>query len=151
MARTPDKASDTRLEGESLVSSEFDPATVTAVGKLSEALEIVEEARGHLYAFHRLSGTADFVLEKAIGLLHEAGHYKLAQQLETELLGRNVLPGRWTFQVVEEYDETYYQPFREFEDQTRELTGGHRHLHEARLKRDRRSPGRPGHEATPST
>lgn len=33
-----------------------DDATVAAVGKLSEALEKVEEARGHLYAFHRLCG-----------------------------------------------------------------------------------------------
>ena len=34
-------------------------ATVEALGKVSEALEAVEAARGHLYAFHRLCGTAD--------------------------------------------------------------------------------------------
>ena len=29
-----------------------DPETVDAVGKATEALEYVERARGHLYAFH---------------------------------------------------------------------------------------------------
>ena len=35
--------------------------TVDAVGKASEALEYVERARGHLYAFHQLIGRADFL------------------------------------------------------------------------------------------
>ena len=34
-------------------------ATVEAVGKLSAALDHVEDARGHLYAFHRLMGSAE--------------------------------------------------------------------------------------------
>lgn len=126
-----------------------DAATVEAVGKLTEALETTEIARGHLYAFHQLTGSADFKVEEAIDLLARAGHRDLAERLERELLGRNVLPGRWTFQVVEEYDDLYYYPFRELERETRKLTGGHRHLYEAGLKRDRRTPGEPGHEATP--
>ena len=35
-----------------------DDATVEATGKLSEALEWVERARGHLYEFHQLMGRA---------------------------------------------------------------------------------------------
>lgn len=128
---------------------EPDPATVDAVGKLTEALEAVEVARGHLYAFHRLTGTADFTLDEAIDLLRHAGHDDLAERLETELLGRNVLPGRWTYQVVEDYEDTYYDVFRAFERQARELTGGRRHLHEAELKRNRRTDGLRGHEAFP--
>ncbi|MFF5987130.1 hypothetical protein [Prauserella flavalba] len=128
---------------------EPDPATVEAVGKLTEALETVEVARGHLYAFHRLTGTADFTLDEAIDLLRHAGHGDLAERLETELLGRNVLPGRWTYQVVEDYEDTYYDVFRAFERQSRELTGGRRHLHEAELKRNRRTNGLRGHEAYP--
>src|SRR5947199_247847 len=34
-------------------------AEAEALGKLGEALEAIEYARGHLYGFHRLSGTAD--------------------------------------------------------------------------------------------
>ena len=128
---------------------DLDPDTVAAVGKLTEALETAEVARGHLYAFHQLTGSADFKLDEAVEGLTKAGHTEFAERLERELVGRNVLPGRWTFQVVEDYEETYYQTFREFERQGRELVGGHLHLHEARLKAQRRTPGEPGHDATP--
>ncbi|HSR24654.1 MAG TPA: hypothetical protein VLW53_13955, partial [Candidatus Eisenbacteria bacterium] len=83
-------------------------AAVAATGALSEALEVVEEARGHLYAFHRLTGRADFKLDEAVQALRDAGAAALADRVETELIGRNVLAGRWTFQVVEEYDDGYY-------------------------------------------
>ncbi|GAA4416499.1 hypothetical protein GCM10023148_13710 [Actinokineospora soli] len=126
-----------------------DDAVVAAVGKLTEAWETVQVARGHLYAFHQLTGSADFTLEEAVEKFREAGHAEFADRLETELLGRNVLPGRWTFQVVEDYEETYHEPFTRFEREGRELTKGYPHLWEAGLKRARRTPGRPGHEATP--
>ncbi len=65
-------------------------------------------------------------------------------------MGRNVVPGRWTFQLVEEYDDGYWSAFREHERTVRdELAGGARHLFEARMKQDRRTAGRPGHEAGP--
>nr|WP_218134687.1 hypothetical protein [Amycolatopsis xylanica] len=118
---------------------------------MTEALEAAEVARGHLFAFHRLIGTTDFTLEKAIGKLREAGHPDLARRLTDELLGRNVLPGRWTFQIVEEYDETYHSVFRELEAEVRKLTHDVPHVHEADLKRQRRTAGRPGHEATPGS
>lgn len=126
-----------------------DVATMTAVGRLTEALETIEIARGHLYAFHQLTGTADFAVGDAIDMFRDAGHPEFADRLERELLGRNVLPGRWTFQVVEDYEDTYYEPFRALEREGRELTGGLRHLHEAALKRKRRTRGHPGHEAGP--
>ncbi|MCW2771865.1 MAG: hypothetical protein JWN91_191 [Nocardioides sp.] len=129
----------------------MDAAVVDALGKLSEALEAVEVARGHLYAFHRLSGTADLTAGEAVEMLREAGHDGLADRIERELIGRNVLPGRWTFQIVEEYDDGYYSTFKELERAARdELASGRRHLYEARMKEDRRTHGAPGHEATPA-
>ncbi|MCT2587765.1 hypothetical protein JT362_32070 [Actinophytocola sp. S1-96] len=127
----------------------MDDRTVVAVGALTEALETVEVARGHLYAFHQITGSADFKLEHAIRLLAEAGHQGLAERLSRELLGRNVLPGRWTFQVIEDYEDTYYSVFRDLEREARELTRGLPHVYEADLKRTRRSRGEPGHEASP--
>lgn len=113
-------------------------ATVEAVGKLSEAFEVIEDARGSLYRFHRLSGKADFALGDAVALLRAAGHTELADRIDAELLGRNVLPGMWTFQVVEGYDDTYYSLFRRFVTEARDtLTGGERHTYEARLKAER--------------
>lgn len=127
-----------------------DTATVEALGKLSEALEAVEVARGALYTFHRLSGTADLTLGEAVDQLRDAGHTELAERIQQQLVGLNVLSGRWTFQIVEEYDDGYYATFKELESQARDaLVGGRRHLFEAEMKEDRRSHGRPGHEATP--
>ncbi len=127
-----------------------DDATVAALGRLSEALEAVEVARGHLYAFHRLSGTADLTLGDAVAKLRDAGHTELADRIGRELVGRNVIPGRWTFQIVEAYDDSYYATFRNLERAAREqLVGGRRHLYEAEMKEDRRTHGAPGHEATP--
>ncbi|NIH83721.1 hypothetical protein [Amycolatopsis granulosa] len=140
---------DTRLDDDTPEADRYDRATVEAVGKLTEALETLEVARGHLYQFHRMTGTADFAVGQAVELLRKAGHAEFADRVARELVGRNVLPGRWTFQVVEDFDDTYYQPFRALEERARELTGGCRHLFEAELKRERRSRGVDGHEATP--
>ncbi|HRD60479.1 MAG TPA: hypothetical protein PL137_06220, partial [Nocardioides sp.] len=106
-----------------------DDTTIEALGKLSEALECVEEARGLLYTFHRRSGEADFLLGDAVDLLREAGQDALADRIDRQLVGQNVLEGRWTFQIVEEYDDTYYSLFKEFDQLARdELVGGRRHL-----------------------
>jgi hypothetical protein len=146
------RTDDPRLDPEILEREDLDPALVEAVGRLSEAFEVVEAARGHLYQFHRLTGTADRKAGEAADLLREAGHPELADRIDRELVGRNVLDGRWTFQVVEEYDDGYYATFRALEQQAREeLVGGRRHLYEAEMKEDRRSPGVPGHEARPET
>jgi len=124
--------------------------TVEALGKLSEALEVVERIRGHLYSVHQLTGEADFKLDEAVSLFMQAGETKVAERIEQELIGRNVLAGRWTFQVVEEYDDGYYAEFKGIEKDARdELAQGKRHLFEAELKERRRTRGRPGHEARP--
>ena len=125
-------------------------ATVEAVGKVSEAFETIEEVRGRLYGLHRLVGSADLALGDACDQLRKAGHGELADQLEEELVGRNVISGRWTFQVVEEFDDGYYADFKRLEKVVRdELMQGRRHVFEAEMKAARRTEGRPGHAATP--
>ncbi|GAA3085786.1 hypothetical protein GCM10017562_64730 [Streptomyces roseofulvus] len=123
-----------------------DATTVDALGSLSKALETAERARGHLYGFHQLTGTADFELDRAVRLLREAGHHAWADRVETEILGRNVMPGHWTYQIVDAYNETYYEPFRQLErTAVAALSGGREHRFEARLQRERRTPGHPDH------
>lgn len=127
-----------------------DDVTIEAVGLLTEALETVERARGHLYSFHQLTGKADFKLGDAVDKLREAGHTELADRIEKDMVGRNVLPGRWTFQIMEDYDDTYWSVLREAERDVRErLTAGRRHLAEAELKEERRTHGHPDHTARP--
>ena len=126
-------------------------ATVRAVGKLTEALETIERARGHLYSFHQLTGHADLQLDVAVAQLCVAGHAGLAQHIERELIGRNVVPGRWSFQLIEDYEDGYYRCFKDIEQLVRErLVGGRRHAYETALKESRRTVGHPAHTASPT-
>jgi hypothetical protein len=124
--------------------------TVAAVGKASEAFEYVHRVRGLLYEAHQLMGRADFLFGEAADQLREAGHDDAARRLHTDIVGRNFLDGRWTFQVVEEFDDLYFEPVRaEIVRLEAELMQGRRHVYEAELKEQRRSEGRPGHERRP--
>jgi hypothetical protein len=123
---------------------------VEAAGKMTEALETLERARGHLYSFHQLIGETDFALDRVLELLRECGEPELEERIRTDLLGRNVAPGRWTFQLIEEFEDGYWEVFRNHERAVRDaLTGGRRHVYEAELKERRRTHGRPGHESRP--
>lgn len=132
------------------MSGSDDEATVAAVGRLTEGLETVERARGHLYSFHQLTGSADEQIADAADRFDAAGHPEVAARLRHDLVGRNVLPDRWTFQVVEEYDDGYWQVVRDAERTVREqLLGGTRHRYEAGLKSRNRTRGHPDHTAGP--
>ncbi len=125
-------------------------ATVEALGKLSAALDHVEDARGHLYAFHRLCGSAETTLEEATAMIREAGHDDIADALDRDVLGRNPLPGMWSFQMVESYDDGYYADAKGIQQRAiDQLVDGRRHIFEAEMKELRRTRGREGHEATP--
>lgn len=127
-----------------------DDATVEAVDTFTRALETIEVARGHLLQFHRLTGTGDTQLRESVRQLRDAGHGSLADRVERELVGRNVIEGRWTFQIIEQYDEDYMSSWRELEQVARdELVGGRRHLLEAEMKEANRTRGERHHEAVP--
>lgn len=108
--------------------------TVAALGKLSEALETVEYARGQLYEFHRRSGTADAMLQEARDQLAAAGHPELAERLTREIIGRDVVRDMWTFQMVETYDAQYWSVLRALERGVRESLGADQHIYEAEMK-----------------
>ena len=112
-----------------------DDATVAAAGKASEALEWLERARGRLYDFHQMIGHLDFQIRDAAAMLREAGHSQLAELLESEVVGRNLLDGRWTFQIIEEFEGFNYTPIRAIEQRIRaELMDGRRHVFQAEMK-----------------
>jgi hypothetical protein len=129
-----------------------DDALVAAVGKVSEAFEWVERGRGRLYDFHQMMGRADLLFGDAADALEEAGRSDDAAVLRAELVGRNVLDGRWTFQMVEEFDDCYYGPARQVERGIRDRAmGGRRHVYEAELKEARRTRGHPDHTSRPGS
>lgn len=116
-----------------------DADTVDAVGKATEALEYVERARGHLYAFHQLIGRADFLFEESARRLANAGHREEATSLWGKVVGRDVLEGRWTFEIVERFDDDYYEAARaEVFRLEQTLVGGRRHGHEEAMRERRR-------------
>jgi hypothetical protein len=128
-----------------------DDRTVVAAGLATEALERVERARGRLFDFHQHMGRADFLFGDAADMLREAGRADLADRLEAELVGRNVLDGRWTYEVIEEFERVYYRVAVELERLLRdELTDGRRHAFESRLQARRRTRDMPGHEPLPA-
>ena len=133
---------------------DLDDTIVQGLGKLSEALETVEQARGFLYAFHQLSGKADLLLGDALDAFRatdDPAAATLADDLERDLQGRNVVADRWTFQIVEDYDAGYWTTFRDFDARARrDLAGGDRHVLEARMKQRERTPGGPRQEAGPA-
>ena len=121
-----------------------------AVGRASEALEYVERARGHLYSLHQLIGRADILFEEAADLFHACGEEKTAETFRNEIVGRNVLDGRWTFQIVDEFNELYYQAvMKAVRDVEAKFHGGKPHVFEAQMKEQRRTHGRAGHEYRP--
>lgn len=123
---------------------------VEAAGTVSEAVEYIERARGRLYDLHQLIGRADLLFQDAADQLDSAGHTELAQRIRTEMVGANVLHGRWTFQMVEEFDDGFWSTARALNRAVSDqLTGGRRHVHEAEMKEHSRTRGRRGHEATP--
>ena len=126
-------------------------ATIEALGKLSAALDHIEDARGHLFAFHRLMGSAESTMEEAVSLIADAGHGDLADALDRDVLGGNPLPGMWSFQMVEAFDDGFYARAKDLHQQALDdLVGGQRHVFEAEMKELRRTRGRVGHEARPA-
>ena len=114
-------------------------ATVEALGKLSAAVDHIEDARGHLYAFHRLCGSAETTMEEATTLIREAGHDDIADALDQGVLGRNPLPGMWSFQMVEAFDDGFYAQAKGLHQRALdELVEGRRHIFEAEMKQLRR-------------
>ncbi len=125
--------------------------TVAAVGKATEALEWVERARGSLYDFHQRMGHADALFGEAADELEDAGHGEAAEMVRDRIVGRNAIDGRWTFQVVEEFDDHYWSAVREAERRLRnDLMAGRRHVFESEMKDDRRTDGRPRDERRPA-
>ena len=123
---------------------------VVAVGKASEALEYMVRARGHLYSFHQLMGHVDLLFGDVADAFDEAGLSEVASHLRDEVVGRNALDGRWSFQVVEEFDDLYYRPVEaEVQRLEADHMDGQRHLYESEMKDARITKGRTGHERRP--
>jgi hypothetical protein len=120
--------------------AEEQPPEIRAAHHLALALEYVARARGHLLTMHHLIGHADNMLDQVVDELDEAGRSDLVELVRREVFGRDVVAGKWTYQLVEDFDAGYWEAWQGTEAAVRqELTGGKRFVHEATLQDRRRN------------
>jgi hypothetical protein len=123
----------------------IDDAALRAAHRVEVAVEWIERSFGALLDAHHAAGHAQEMLIDAARLLREAGRADLADAVLAEAACKDAAEGRWTYQIVDEFRGHLLDPARRLDERVRaELTGGVRHRHEARMKRD--TPG-----ASPST
>ncbi|HTI35045.1 MAG TPA: hypothetical protein VL422_15320 [Miltoncostaea sp.] len=123
----------------------IDDATLEAAHQVEVATEWIERSFGALLDAHHAAGHGQEMLLEAADKLAEAGRADLAELVRSGAASRDAAAGRWTYQVVDEFRSHLLEPVRRVEERVRdELTGGVRHRHEARMKRD--TPG-----ASPTT
>ncbi len=77
-------------------------------------------------------------LDEAVQAFREAGRPEVADRIEQQIIGRDVVAGQWTFELVEGYEDDYYRPFADLERWARDTYAeGRRHLYESQLKHAR--------------
>jgi hypothetical protein len=109
----------------------------TAIHEVEVGLEWMLRAQGHLLAFHHAIGHGMDHLDVAERELRDAGHTALADRIRDDLLPRGVTADdRWSYSVVEEFQESFLTPLTEFERETRDVvTDGERHVAERAQER----------------
>lgn len=113
-----------------------------AAHQVEVAAEWFERAFGALLDAHHAVGHGQLMLLQAADALRDAGHPVLAERARREVAPRDVVDGRWTYQLVDEFRAHMLGPVRTFDDEVRaRLAGGVRHRFEARQKREIAGPG----------
>jgi hypothetical protein len=125
---------------------EMSETEIDALHHVELAVEWLRRAHGDLVAFHHEVGHAMDHLADAEDGLREAGRTELADELRNEYLPRGVLDdGRWSYDVLESYEDAFFDPLCAFEDETRDrLAAGRRHVAERAQEREwKRRAGTP--------
>lgn len=118
-------------------SQSSDDAAVDALHRIELGLEWFHRAHGHLVAFHHNTGHAMDHFAAAEELLREQGETELADALRDEFLPCGVLGDRWSYDVLETFQDGLLDDADAFEERARHrLTDGNRHVAERRQERD---------------
>lgn len=109
-------------------------------------VEHLHQAHGHLVSFHHSTGRAMDHLAAAETLLRDCGYDDLADGLRDEHLPRGVVPatgsddavaGRWSYDVLEKFQETFLEKVVDFGDRAHErIADGCRHVAERKQERE---------------
>lgn len=117
-----------------------------AVHRVELGIEWLRRAHGALVEFHHATGHAMDHFAAAEDQLREEGYGDLADRLQEDCLPRGVLSdGRWSYAVLEDFEEEFMTEMTAFERAVREAaTGGQRHVAERAQEaawKDRASDG----------
>jgi len=123
-----------------------------ALHEVELGVENLHRAHGHLVSFHHSTGRAMDHLADAEELLRDAGHDSLADRLRDDHLPRGVVPpcdgdgataGRWSYDLLEKFQETFLYDVVAFGDQVNErIADGRRHVTERRQEAEWRRRAR---------
>jgi hypothetical protein len=120
-----------------MTQSEPSETDVEALHEVELGLEWLLRAQGHLVEFHHATGHAMDHLADAERLLRDGGHDDLADELRDHHLPQGVVDGdRWSYDVLEDFQDGVLAAVQAFEADAREQVGdGTRHLAERRQER----------------
>jgi hypothetical protein len=111
---------------------------VRAIHRVELGIEWLHRAHGSLLEFHHNTGHAMEHFADAEALLREHGHEDLADEIRDQYLPRGVVDGgRWSYDVVESFQEDMLEDLTAFEKRTRqEVADGRRHVAERSQERE---------------
>lgn len=129
---------------EHAVVDSLSDAELEGLHEVEQAIEHLRRAHGHLIAFHHSIGRGMNHMAAAEPHLREAGYGDLADEIRDEHLPRGVIEGRrpgghgrWTYDVLETYEEVFLEDVAAFgEEVTETVADGLRHAHERRQERE---------------
>jgi len=126
--------------------SELSETEQEALHSVELGLEWLHRAHGDLVGFHHKTGHAMDHLAEAETKLRDCGHTVLADALRDDYLPRGVIDDdRWSYDVLETYQEEFLSALTVFEEDAREsVADGKRHVTERQQEREWKARARDG-------
>jgi len=118
--------------------AELTEGELAALHEVELGFEWLQRGQGCLLEFHHATGHGMDHLAEAELLLRDHGHEALADTIRDEVLPHGVVDDdRWSYDVVENFQETLLTETRALERRVRaELADGERHVRERRQERE---------------
>lgn len=119
-----------------MASDDLTEAEREALHALQLGVEHVHRAYGELLSCHHQTGRAMDRFETAREKLRAAGHDAFADTLRDEVLPTGAVDERWTYELVEAFEDDLHAESVAFEKRVRDaLADGERHLTEREQQR----------------
>ena len=120
--------------------SEFE---MEALHSVELGLEWLRRAHGNLIEFHHATGHAMDHLDDAEPVLRACGYDDLADRLRTDLLPSGAVDERWTYDLLETFEDGLLEDVEAYERQARDtIADGSSHVAERHQEREWRRRAR---------